>query len=80
MSVEEAGQRVVTGVKRGDFWILSHGGYEEDFQEISDELMAALPQEKQPPERQAVEEQRRAANRMALARRQTGIEDMVVKE
>ena len=80
MSIEEAGVRMVAGVKRGDFWILSHGGYEEDFQEINDELMTALPHEKQPPERQAVEEQRRDANRMALDRRQTGIEDMVVKE
>ena len=40
--------------------------------------MAALPNEPQPPERQAVEEQRRAANRMALARQHTGIGDMVV--
>lgn len=80
MSIEEAGQRVVTGVRRGDFWILSHGGYEEDFQEINDELIAALPKEKQPPEREAVEAQRRAANRMALARRPTGIADMVVKD
>jgi NAD(P)-dependent dehydrogenase (short-subunit alcohol dehydrogenase family) len=80
MSIEEAGQRVVAGMRRGDFWILSHGGYEEDFQEVHDELMAALPSERQPPEREAVEAQRRAANRMALARRPTGIADMVVKD
>jgi NAD(P)-dependent dehydrogenase (short-subunit alcohol dehydrogenase family) len=80
MNIDEAGQRLVAGVKRGDFWILSHGGYEEDFREIYDELMAALPKEPQPPERQAVEEQRRAANRLALARQQTGIADMVVKD
>jgi NAD(P)-dependent dehydrogenase (short-subunit alcohol dehydrogenase family) len=80
MSIEEAGQRLVAGVKKGDFWILSHGGYEEDFRDIHDELMAALPPEPQPPEREAVEQQRRAANRMALARRQTGIAEMVVKE
>ena len=79
MSIEEAGQKVVAGIRRGDFWILSHGGYEEDFQEIHDELIAALPKERQPPEREAVEAQRRAANRMALARRPTGIADMVVK-
>jgi NAD(P)-dependent dehydrogenase (short-subunit alcohol dehydrogenase family) len=79
MSIEEAGQRVVAGVRRGDFWILSHGGYEEDFQEIHDQLIAALPKERQPPEREAVEAQRRSANRMALARRPTGIADMVVK-
>ncbi|MBV9882609.1 MAG: SDR family NAD(P)-dependent oxidoreductase [Sphingomonadaceae bacterium] len=80
MSIEEAGQRLVAGMRRGDFWILSHGGYEAEFQEIHDELMAALPKEPQPPEREAVEEQRRAANRMALARQATGIGDMVVKD
>ena len=80
MSIEEAGQRLVAGMKRGDFWILSHGGYEEDFREIHDELMAALPQEVQPPEREAVEQQRRAANRMALAAQPTGIADMVVRD
>jgi hypothetical protein len=79
MGIEEAGQRLVAGVRRGDFWILSHGGYEEDFQEIHDELMAALPGEPQPPARQAVEEQRRAAKRLALARQQTGLANMVVK-
>ena len=80
MSIEEAGERMVAGMRRGDFWILSHGGYERDFEEIHAELMAALPKEPQPPEREAVEEQRRAANRMALARQQTGLADMVVKE
>jgi NAD(P)-dependent dehydrogenase (short-subunit alcohol dehydrogenase family) len=80
MSIEEAGRRVVDGMRRGDFWILSHGGYEEDFQEIHDDLMAALPKEPQPPERQAVVDQRRAANRMALARQATGIADMVVRD
>ena len=68
---------MVEGVRRGDFWILSHGGYEPDFEEISAELLAALPDEPQPPERQAVEEARRAANRMAIARHATGIADMV---
>jgi NAD(P)-dependent dehydrogenase (short-subunit alcohol dehydrogenase family) len=80
MSIEEAGQRLVAGIRRGDFWILSHGGYEEDFREIHDELIAALPSEPQPPQREAVEQQRRAANRMALAQQVTGNGDMVVKE
>jgi NAD(P)-dependent dehydrogenase (short-subunit alcohol dehydrogenase family) len=80
MSIEEAGQRMVAGMRRGDFWIFSHGGYEQDFGEIHAELMAALPREPQPPARQAVEEQRRAANRMALARQATGVGDMVVKD
>jgi NAD(P)-dependent dehydrogenase (short-subunit alcohol dehydrogenase family) len=80
MNIDEAGQRVVAGMKNGDFWIFSHGGYEEDFEEIHAEVMAALPQEPQPPEREAVEAQRRTANRMALAAQVTGIGDMVVKE
>lgn len=80
MSGEEAGRRMVAGMKRGDFWILSHGGYEGDFRDIHDELLAALPKEPQPPAREAVEQQRRAANRMALARQATGIAEMVVKD
>lgn len=80
MSIEEAGERVVAGMRRGDFWIFSHGGYEADFEDIHAEVMAALPRESQPPEREAVEEQRRAANRMALAAQVTGIGDMVVKD
>lgn len=80
MSIEEAGRRVVDGMRRGDFWILSHGGYEEEFRDIHDELIAALPEEPQPPEREAVEQQRRAANRMALAQQATGLADMVVKD
>ncbi|HTU13406.1 MAG TPA: SDR family NAD(P)-dependent oxidoreductase [Allosphingosinicella sp.] len=80
MGIDEAGQRLVAGMKRGDFWILSHGGYEEDFREIHAELMAALPKEPQPPAREAVEAQRRAANRMALAAQVTGIAEMVVKD
>lgn len=80
MGAEEAGRKMVEGVRRGDFYILSHGGYEEDFGEIAAELRAALPDEPQPPERIAVEEQRRKANRMALARQRTGLGDMVVRE
>ena len=76
MSIEEAGRRMVAGVSRGDFWIFTHGEYQEDFAEIAAEVRAALPVEDFPPERLAVEEQRRKANRESLERR-TGLGDMV---
>ena len=78
MSIEEAGRRMVAGVSRGDFWIFTHGEYQEDFAEIAAEVRAALPVEDFPPERLAVEEQRRKANRESLERR-TGLGDMVVE-
>ena len=78
MSIEEAGDRMVAGVRRGDFWIFTHGEYQEDFREIAEELKAALPIEDFPPERLAVEAQRRKANRDSL-RRRTGLGDMVVE-
>ena len=78
MSIEEAGRRMVAGVSRGDFWIFTHGEYQEDFAEIAAEVSAALPVEDFPPERLAVEEQRRKANRESLERR-TGLGDMVVE-
>ena len=78
MSIEEAGRRMVAGVSRGDFWIFTHGEYQEDFAEIAEEVRAALPVEDFPPERLAVEEQRRKANRESLERR-TGLGDMVVE-
>jgi NAD(P)-dependent dehydrogenase (short-subunit alcohol dehydrogenase family) len=78
MSIEEAGRRMVAGIGRGDFWIFTHGEYQEDFAEIAAEVRAALPVEDFPPERLAVEEQRRKANRESLERR-TGLGDMVVE-
>lgn len=78
MSIEEAGRRMVAGVSRGDFWIFTHGEYQKDFAEIAAEVRAALPVEDFPPERLAVEEQRRKANRESLERR-TGLGDMVVE-
>lgn len=77
MSIEEAGERMVAGIRRGDFWIFTHGEYQEDFRDIAGELRAALPVEDFPPERLAVEAQRRKANRDSLQRR-TGLGDMVV--
>jgi NAD(P)-dependent dehydrogenase (short-subunit alcohol dehydrogenase family) len=76
MSIEEAGQRLLAGMKRGDFWIFSHGEYTQDFDAIHDELIAALPKEDFPEERLKVEEDRRRANRLALTQK-TGIDQMV---
>lgn len=69
---------MVAGIRRGDFWIFTHGEYQEDFRDIAEALIAALPVEDFPPERLAVEAQRRKANRDSLQRR-TGLGDMVVE-
>lgn len=69
MGIEEAGQRLLAGMKRGDFWIFSHGEYKEDFDAIHDELVAALPEGPFPPERLEIERLRREANRIALTRK-----------
>jgi NAD(P)-dependent dehydrogenase (short-subunit alcohol dehydrogenase family) len=68
MSVEEAGERMVEGVKRGDFWIFTHGEFQEDFREIAGELSEALPKDGIPRHRIEFENQRRRANKLALQR------------
>lgn len=75
MSIEEAGERLLAGMRRGDFWIFSHGEYVEDFDAIHAELIAALPEGPFPAERLEIEAQRRTANRESLTR-STGIKDM----
>ena len=75
MDPVEAGERLLAGMDRGDFWIFSHGEYDEDFDAIHAELIAALPGGPFPPERLAIERARREANAAALTRK-TGIGDM----
>jgi hypothetical protein len=44
----------------GDFYIFPHPEFKEELRAIFDATLAALPEEKAPPERLAVEEGRRA--------------------
>lgn len=77
MPIDEAGRRTVAALKRGDFWIFTHGEYRQDFDEIHAELMTALPPDDSTPERQEVENNRRRANKLALEAKQTGFAEMV---
>jgi len=76
MSIDEAGARLLAGMRRGDFFIFTHGEFAEDFREIADELIAALPKDPAPPERLAVEAARRRANKLSLERK-IGLGDLV---
>ncbi|MBC7987308.1 MAG: SDR family oxidoreductase [Sphingomonadaceae bacterium] len=69
MSIEEAGERLLAGMRRGDFWIFSHGEYEQDFDAIHDELVSALPPVDASPGRLEIERLRREANKLALERK-----------
>lgn len=76
MSIEEAGERLLAGMRRGDFWIFSHGEYEEDFEAIHAELVSALPPVDASPGRLEIERLRREANRLSLERK-IGLTDLV---
>ena len=61
----EVGQKVLHGIQRNDFYILPHPEFKEEFQAEFDEIIAALPIEETPPEREKFEEMRRQRRRDA---------------
>jgi NAD(P)-dependent dehydrogenase (short-subunit alcohol dehydrogenase family) len=63
----EVGQKVLRGIRAGDFYIFSHPEFADELREIFDEALAALPRERAPAARLRFEEGRRAAK--AAARR-----------
>ncbi|SRR5579875_858213 len=63
----EAGQKVLRGILRNDFYIFTHPEFKEELREIFDEALAALPDETPPPERLAFEDRRRALKAQARA-------------
>ena len=65
MDPMEVGQKVLRGVQRNDFYILPHPEFKEEFQAEFDEIIAALPIEETPPEREKFEEMRRQRRRDA---------------
>jgi NAD(P)-dependent dehydrogenase (short-subunit alcohol dehydrogenase family) len=69
MPPEEAGRRLLDGMRARRFHIFTHPEFATDFREIADELVAALPKEEVPPARLAAEDMRRRVNRLALQRR-----------
>ncbi|HUN76092.1 MAG TPA: SDR family NAD(P)-dependent oxidoreductase [Steroidobacteraceae bacterium] len=67
MAPLEAGERVLRGMRRGDFYIFTHPEFKDELREIFDEALAALPDEQPPAERLAFEERRRALKAQARA-------------
>jgi NAD(P)-dependent dehydrogenase (short-subunit alcohol dehydrogenase family) len=67
MPALEVGQKVLRGIRAGDFYIFSHPEFADELREIFDEALAALPREQAPAARLRFEEGRRAAK--AAARR-----------
>lgn len=63
MDPVEVAEKVLRGVQRNDFYILPHPEFKEEFQEEFDEIIAALPIEVTPPEREELEELRRQRRR-----------------
>jgi NAD(P)-dependent dehydrogenase (short-subunit alcohol dehydrogenase family) len=63
----EAGEKVLRGIRRNDFYIFTHPEFKEELREIFDETLAALPDEAPPAERLAFEERRRALKAQARA-------------
>jgi NAD(P)-dependent dehydrogenase (short-subunit alcohol dehydrogenase family) len=72
----EVGQKILAGMSANAGLILSHGEFAEDFEEIFNASMAALPKEPAPEGRLHIERLRRAANRDAAAGRAIGLGDL----
>jgi NAD(P)-dependent dehydrogenase (short-subunit alcohol dehydrogenase family) len=76
MAPYEVGTKILAGMERGDGLILTHPEFTEDFREIYEKSVAALPQEEAPPARLAIENMRRAANAAAEAGTVIGLSDL----
>ena len=59
MDPMEVGEKVLRGIRRNDFYIFSHPEFKEEFQEIFDEIIAAIPKEEPDPKRLEFEKLRR---------------------
>lgn len=73
----EVGEKTLAGVRGNRALILTHPEFAEDFREIYEASLAALPHEDVPPGRLEIERLRRAANRAAAAGRVIGLDDLV---
>jgi NAD(P)-dependent dehydrogenase (short-subunit alcohol dehydrogenase family) len=67
MALEEVGEKVLRGIRRGDFYIFTHPEFRDELREIFDEALAAIPDEPAPADRLAFEKGRRAATAQARA-------------
>lgn len=73
----EVGAKTLRGMQRNDLYIFSHPEFREEFQELFDAIIAALPDEPADPKRVAVEEMRRRA-RTEASQKRTGLTDLLV--
>ena len=73
----QVGEKTLAGVRENRALILTHPEFAEDFREIYEASLAALPHEDVPPGRLEIERLRRAANRAAAAGRVIGLDDLV---
>ena len=72
----EAGQKILHGMSENKGLIFTHPEFAEDFKDIYETSLAALPDEQAPPERLEVERLRRAANKAALEGAKISINDL----
>ena len=76
MDPYEVGTKILAGMERGDGLILTHPEFAEDFREIYEKSLAALPDEEAPPARLEIERLRRAAMAAAEAGTVIGLGDL----
>ncbi|MCJ2183437.1 SDR family oxidoreductase [Novosphingobium sp. 1949] len=72
----EVGEKTLRGIEENRALIFSHPEYAEDFREIYETSLAALPDEAAPPERLEIERLRREANRAAAQGRSVSLADL----
>lgn len=76
MDPYEVGKKVFRGMARNDGLILTHPEFQDDFREIYEKSVAALPQEEAPPERLHIERLRREAMKAAEAGQIIRLDDL----
>jgi NADP-dependent 3-hydroxy acid dehydrogenase YdfG len=67
MDPEEAGEKVLAGIRKNSLYIFSHPEFKEELREIFDEAIYALPDEEAPAPRLAFEQSRRESLKKAKA-------------
>ncbi len=72
----EVGEKVLAGMRENRALIFTHPEFAEDFREIYEDSVNALPDEEAPPERLEIERLRRAANRDAAEGKVISIADL----
>ena len=72
----EVGEKTLAGIRENLALILTHPEHGEDFREIYEASLAALPDEEAPPERLEIERLRREALRAATEGKVIGLDDL----